>query len=275
MTEVLPQRIVPFYGDELIAVQDRHDTIFVLFSHLCDNLGLNRRGQTQRVQRHAVMNAGLVLVTVETEGGPQTVQCLRIDLLPLWLSGVQASRVKPELQDKLTHYQQEAAQVLWQAFKPQILVGELADSGEDNQTITHLQHIAEMGRAITALAEQQIELQRQQQHLTSRIDKAAHIIKEVQAQYSDVQIRLGVLEDTLHPATYVTDAQATEVSNAVKALAELLTGKGIGSYQSVFQELYRRFGVSSYKVIRKEQYSAALTFLDEWRRAASEQNPGS
>ncbi|NJO82978.1 MAG: hypothetical protein HC828_09275 [Blastochloris sp.] len=39
-------------------------------------------------------------------------------------------------------------------------------------------------------------------------------------------------------------------------------------YQGIFGELYRRFGVSSYKVIRVEQYASVLAFLDEWRRAA-------
>jgi hypothetical protein len=61
------------------------------------------------------------------------------------------------------------------------------------------------------------------------------------------------------------------VSNQVKALAELLTGKDKAKnhYQGIFGELYRRFGVSSYKLIRHSQYDAVLAFLDDWRKAAS------
>jgi uncharacterized protein DUF1016 len=44
MLDPLPQRLVPFYGDELIAVQNPDGTIFVLFKGLCDNLGLDRFG---------------------------------------------------------------------------------------------------------------------------------------------------------------------------------------------------------------------------------------
>ncbi|NJO83461.1 MAG: hypothetical protein HC828_12015 [Blastochloris sp.] len=53
-------------------------------------------------------------------------------------------------------------------------------------------------------------------------------------------------------------------------MAELLTNKETGKnhYQGIFGELYRRFGVSSYKVIRVEQYASLLAFLDEWRRVA-------
>lgn len=57
------------------------------------------------------------------------------------------------------------------------------------------------------------------------------------------------------------------MSNQVKALAELLTGKDASKnhYQGVFAELYRRFGVSSYKLFPQVKYQAVLAFLDDWR----------
>ncbi|MBA3946209.1 MAG: ORF6C domain-containing protein [Herpetosiphonaceae bacterium] len=270
MTDPLERRIVPFYGDELIAVQRTDSTIYVLFTRLCENLGLARRSQILRIQRHAVLTKGLVTLPVTTEGGPQEAQCLRLDLVPLWLSGLQAGRVKAEVQAKLVRYQEEVAVVLWQAFKPQMLVQPAGDAVGDGLALQQLQQIAEMGRAITRMAEQQIDLQRQQQALVQRLDGAARVIKDVQWHLSDVQVRLGVLEDQLQPASYVTDAQATEISNRVKALGELLTTQGPAKnhYQGIFAELYRRFGVSSYKTVQLEQYTAVLDFLEDWRVAA-------
>ncbi len=271
MIEALHQRIVPFYGDEVVAVQHPDSTVYVLFARLCENLGLTRSSQVRRVQRHAVLSKGLALLSIQTESGVQEIQCLRLDLLPLWLSGVHAGRVKAELQAKLVRYQEEAAVVLWQAFRPQIVVEETAIVPADQHAIvpvdTHaieqLQQIAEMGYAIARMAEQQIELQRQQQALSGRMDTAARVIK-------DVQVRLGILEDKLHPAAYITEAQAAEVSNQVKGLAELLTGAagGKNQYQGIFAELYRRFGVASYKLIRQEQYAQVLQFLEDWRAAS-------
>ena len=271
MSDVLQQQIVPFYGDELIAVQRADGNIFVHFGRLCDNLGLSRSPQVRRVQRHAVLNNGLTTLAVVTEGGSQAVQCLRIDLLPLWLAGLQASRVKADLRDKLVQYQQEAAVVLWQAFKPQILKDEGAYESVDDQVIQQLQHIVELGYAIARMGEQQIELQRQHQVLAGRMDSAARVIRDVQGHLQHVEVRLGVLEEQFHPASYITDDQATEVSNQVKALAEWLTGtdQAKNHYQGIFAELYRRFGVSSYKLIRQEQYAAVLQFLEEWRAAGS------
>ncbi|HSH77317.1 MAG TPA: phage antirepressor N-terminal domain-containing protein [Herpetosiphonaceae bacterium] len=272
MAEAVEQRIVPFYGDELVAVQQPDGAIFVLFARLCENLGLKREGQVRRVQRHAVLSDGFTTLNVRTEGGVQTAQCLRIDLLPLWMSGLQAQRVKAELQEKLIRYQKEAAMVLWQAFKPQIVVeGTALAPRDDSHALQQLQHIAEMGRAITRMAEQQIELQRQQTALASRVDAAARVIRDVQGHIASVEIRLELLEDQLRPSASITDVQATEVSNRVKALAELLTSTQAGKnhYQGIFAELYRRFGVSSYKLIRYEQYGEVLAFLEDWRLAAA------
>ncbi|MBX0328794.1 ORF6C domain-containing protein [Oscillochloris sp. ZM17-4] len=283
MSDSLARRIVPFYGDDLIAVQHPSGSIYVLFAKVCENLGLARRGQVLRVQRHAVLSRGLELLHVETEGGTQTLQCLRLDLLPLWLSGVQASRVRAELQDKLVQYQAEAAEALWREFRPQIIVAEAHAPAPDTAAVVQLQQIAEMGRAITAMAEQQIEIQRQQQLLAERLNKAGQVVRgmqgsiqNLQGDVRDIQVRLGVLEDRIHPASYITEAQASEVSNIVKALAELLAGKDRAKnhYQGIFGELYRRFGVASYRMIHMEQYDAVLAFLERWRAAGTVESPG-
>ncbi len=180
MTPPLPQRIVPFYGDELVAVQQPDGTIFVLFSRLCENLGLERTSQTRRVQRHAVLNRGLIALDVQTPGGVQALQCLKLTLLPLWLSGVQASRIKPELQEQLIRYQEEAADVLWQAFKPQILIEAPPEDRESALAIGQLEQIIEQSKAMQRMAEEQIALIR-------RMDAAARIVKTIQTDVAVVR----------------------------------------------------------------------------------------
>lgn len=63
-------------------------------------------------------------------------------------------------------------------------------------------------------------------------------------------------------------------------MAELLTGKAAkasrqqksqpNQYQAIFNELYRRFGVSNYKLIRLGQYALVLQFLADWKHACDE-----
>lgn len=262
MSHPLSQHLVSFYGDELVAVQQPDSTIYTLFARLCENLGLGRESQVRRIHRHAVLREGLITLTIETAGGPQQAQALKLALLPLWLSGVHVDRVKPELREKLTRYQREAADVLWQAFKSQILTERHTDdlTISTDAELVQLQQIAEMGRAIVRMAEEQIELRR-------RMDSAARAFQGMRHDLADVQVRLGVLEERVSTSSAIIDVQAAEVSNRVKALAELLTVKDNSKnhYQAIFGELYRRFSVSSYKLIQQTQYEAVLTFLDEWR----------
>ncbi len=112
------------------------------------------------------------------------------------------------------------------------------------------------------MAEEQITLIR-------RMDAAARIVKTIQADVGDVKVRLGVLEERLHPASYITDAQAAEVQSAVAAVAMALTKRDPSKnhFQSIHTELHRRFKAKSYSLIRIEQYAAVLAFLEEWDEA--------
>ncbi|MEN9936339.1 MAG: hypothetical protein RLZZ387_2918 [Chloroflexota bacterium] len=259
----LPQKVVVFHGDELIGAQTEDGTVYAPFNRLCENLQLDRYGQVQRIQRHEVLRDALVTLTLETSGGPQAVQCLRIDVMPLWLSGIQASRVRDaDLREKLVRYQKEAAVVLWQAFKPQILTEAPLADRESALAIGHLEQIIEQSRAMQRMAEEQIALIR-------RMDTAARVIKAVQTDVADVQVRLGVLEERLHPSSFITPEQAAEVQSAVAAIAMALTQRDPSKnhFQGIHGELHRRFRAKSYNLIRVEQYPAVLRFLEEWEQA--------
>jgi P22_AR N-terminal domain len=93
MSNSLPQEMIPFYGDELLAVQRSDGTIYVPLGRVCEKEELDQQGQARRIQRHIVLREGLETLSVQTAGGPQTVQCLKLTLLPLWLAGVQTSRI--------------------------------------------------------------------------------------------------------------------------------------------------------------------------------------
>ncbi len=51
------QKTVLFYGDELIAVQmEDSGSIYVPLPRLCDNLGIERKRQAQRIRDHEVLS---------------------------------------------------------------------------------------------------------------------------------------------------------------------------------------------------------------------------
>ena len=265
--DTLMTRSVRFYDDTLVAVQQPDGTIYVHFARLCDNLGLSRPSAARRVQQHEVLQDGFVTLRVVTDGGVQALQCLRVDLVPLWLAAISARRVKPELRVKVVRYQREAAQVLWQAFRPQVVPDEAVPVGT---ALGELQRIADLGRAITRLAEQQMDLEREQQRLDGRMDGAARVIRAVQSRLDGFELRLLTVEERTTPEAPINEGQAAEIKERVKGLAQLLTARDASKnhYQGIFAELYRRFGVSSYKLIPQAEYPAVLAFLDDWREVS-------
>jgi hypothetical protein len=114
---VLEQREVDFYGDELAAAQADDGRVYASLRHMCQALGIDTTGQRQRIQRHTVLAKGIGVCNLQTPGGAQSSYVLRVDLVPLWLSGIRTSMVRDEIRPKLERFQEEAATVLWEAFQ--------------------------------------------------------------------------------------------------------------------------------------------------------------
>jgi hypothetical protein len=264
------ERIVDFYGDRVAAALVPAGEIYVPARPIAEALGLAWASQNNRIQRDEVLARRVRKVLMHgADGKAREMVCLPLELLAGWIFGVTTSKVRPELREKLTRYREECYRVLWEAFRDRVVAVPGAVLAESD-AIAELQRIAEMGRAIARLADQQIELQRQQQHLGQRVDRAGQIVRVIQSDVAAIQVRLEMLEDTVRPGAPIAKAQAAEISQWVKGLAEQLTGmeKNRNFYQGIFGELYRRFHVTSYTEIPQEQYAAVLAFLDDWRRAA-------
>jgi hypothetical protein len=89
----LEQRVIPFMGDELAAALTESGGIFISLPGMCNALGLNVRGQTQRIRRTKELLVGLRRIPLMTRGGRQEINCLRLDQLGLWLAGIETARV--------------------------------------------------------------------------------------------------------------------------------------------------------------------------------------
>src|SRR5579859_257939 len=254
----ISEQSVDFYGDEIITALvdvEGRAVMYVPIQPICKYLGLAWSGQFERIQRDPVLAGEAQLIRVTRgysgsgRGRPDNV-CLPVEFLHGWLFGISASRVKPELRDKVITYQRDCYRVLWESFNAQVPA---------TPQITALEQIRATALAVAQLAEQQIEMETR---LTGRLDKAAEI-------FIGFDRRLKTLEKQISPATRISDDQAETISATVKALAELMNAKAPGKnhYQGIFSELYRRYGVSSYKNIRLEQYEKVLQFLEDWRKS--------
>ena len=254
-------RTVEFYGDAitgaLVRVGDESQ-VYVPIRSICDYLGLSWVGQRERIMRDEVLAEAVQFVRVtrtnnsERRGDPN-VLCLPLDLLPGFLFGVNAARVKAELRDKIIRYRRECFRVLWEAFRPAILpAAELAPRpGQSGAALAY-----ELATAVANLAREQMEAE---QRLGGRIDAMARWAKRTDERITALELRLTEDDEQ------ISEAQAAELALTVKTVANALLQHGAANgYQRVYGELYRRYSISSYKSLPRRRFQEALEWLRAW-----------
>jgi hypothetical protein len=85
---------------------------------MCDALQLERQGQVRRIRDDDTLADQLMPVRVETDGGAQTMEMLTAWAIPIWLTGIQPSRVAPKGREAIKAYKREAADALYRHFFP-------------------------------------------------------------------------------------------------------------------------------------------------------------
>lgn len=244
--QTLDQKTVDFYGDELAAARLDDGRIYASLRHMCQALDIDTTGQRQRINRHKVLNSGLGVCKLQTPGGLQDSYVLRVDLVPLWLTGIRTSAVNETVRPKLEKFQEEAAAVLWEAFQEGRLT---ADSSFDDLLASDslAAQAYRMAQAVMTLARQQLL---------------------IESRVVNVEGRLELIEAQMgRPDRFVTEDQASQISQAVKAVAMVLSkASGTNQYGSVYGELYRKFGITSYKQLPAARFEEAMAFLTEWHQ---------
>jgi hypothetical protein len=189
-----------------------------------------------------------------------------VDLVPLWLTGVSTNAVKEEIQDKLKRFQKEAAKVLWEAFQEGRLTADpefdaLPETAANKEAV-QAYHIAQ---AVMKLARQQLLIEAR---LSDRLNAHEYFLADHEERLENIESSLG---DT---GRNVTPDQASQISQAVKAVA-LALGKQTkrNEFGAVYGELYRKFGITSYKMLPARRFEEAMRFLTKWHEDASSELP--
>lgn len=106
---------VQFRGDTLFAIE-RNDGVFVAVKPINDRLGLVWSNQHRRIKRDPILSEGMAIMAIPSPGGEQETTCLSLRYLNGWLFGIDSSRVKPELRERVLAYQRECYDVLADHF---------------------------------------------------------------------------------------------------------------------------------------------------------------
>jgi hypothetical protein len=270
----LEQKTVLFYEDEITAVlvvEDDEQEVYVPVRPICDFLGIDWSSQRRRINRDPVLSEvtmSVVITATDIDAQsrrPQTssMLCLPLDFLNGWLFGVSAQRVKPEFRERVITYQRECYKILADAFQK---------TQEEETAVTPniaaLQQVKALGQALINLAEEQIEQEIRLSQTEQRLDQAVVVVGDLTKRVEAVESQLG------DPGRKVTPVQATDVSQAVKAVAMALSkASGRNEYGGVYGELYRRYEVPSYRELPASKYEDVMTWLNDWLQSITSDQP--
>lgn len=106
---------VDFHGQSIIAIKNGEE-IRVSVASICNNIGIQVEAQRKRIHRHPVLSKGESMMNFPSDGGYQEMLTLPLRLIPGWLMGIDANRVKSELRDAVIVHQEECFDVLANYF---------------------------------------------------------------------------------------------------------------------------------------------------------------
>lgn len=114
--------LIQFHGHDVVTIHEP-DGIYVALKPIVDAMGLSWQGQLERIKRDLVLSSTIrVTRMVAEDEKAREMVCLPLDMLNGWLFGVDARRVKPELQETVVAYQRECYRVLDAHFRGKALV---------------------------------------------------------------------------------------------------------------------------------------------------------
>lgn len=248
------QKEVVFYEDIIVAVRLLDSSIFIPVKPICDLLGVDWGGQYRRIQRDPVLSEEIQRIDVtSTRRGTQPMVCLPLDYISGFLFGLNADRVKPELRERVLRYQRECYKVLAEAFQEGRLTSDL-DFDDLLASDTPAAQAYKIASAIMKMARQQLMLEAQLGTHTAQLQDHEQRIEEIEATLGD-------------PGQHITPDQAMQISQAVKTVAIALEKKTKkNEYGAVYGQLYREFGITSYKQLPANRFDRAMKWLTEWYR---------
>lgn len=232
---------VDLMGDTVMAAQDNEGNIWAGINFFCRGLGMSKRQrdfQVEKVKADKTLSKGCTLLRAGVLDTANEVYALRLDFIPIWLSKITITKKmeqdNPKLADKLLEYQLKAKDILAAAFLPQQATRPLS-----------------VQEQIRLIAQGNIELEQ----------KIDNVKQDLEHFKQDMPV-LGIEE--------------SKITSAVrKAGVKILGGKESNAYNDkslrsklysdMYRELKRQFDVTTYKAIKHNQCSMALSVIETYK----------
>lgn len=277
----IEQKSIEFYGETLIALRDTQGTIWLPIRRLCEAIGVTLQGQLDRVERDPVLKEETQSVSVTlTDGRVFEMSCLPLKYVRAWLFGINASRVRPQVRDKLIQYQREVIEIIDRHFSRPVPTGmdeRIMEAMRDNalQQAKLWEVMIEEQRRLRAAEELLQEMDDRLGDHDRQLDDHAHALNELRTLQSQQSLLLTKFNDAIRllpaPSDVITPAQKSvikELVDDVVAAAQekgIRLGQGRNDYPAVWAALKLRFEVAKYDELTVAQFDACITWLKQWK----------
>lgn len=277
--EAHTQKTVPFMGDDLVAALTLLGDIYISLPGMCSALGLHTQGQLQRIQRTDELAKGLRRIPLDTRGGRQLTNCLRLDKVGLWLAGVETARVTGEFRTKLAAYHEELAPVAMRVFLQTVGVSPTAlPPRTDPRVIALAEQIDTLTATVTFLREHLeaiLATPGQLGDISHRLDQAVHLLESLVGQQQALVKRQEATEHLVAQiddrTQHLTPAHRRAVQTLVDQMVRSTKALPVPlTYARIYGRIKSRFQVGSYAEVPDDAFDHLLSYLrDELQRATS------
>jgi hypothetical protein len=187
---------------------------------MCAALGLSTQAQLRRIERTRTLAKGLRRISLLTKSGFQRVNCLRLDLIALWLAEAQTGSMKSGFRDKIEAYQEELASVATQVFMRVVgLHTAQVVPTEDTCIAALAEQIDTLTDIVTFLREHMQAMLEAQGHVSMRLVQAVQILEALAGRQQTTEDQVARIDER---TKRLTPAHAREVQLLVERIARVI-----------------------------------------------------
>jgi hypothetical protein len=280
------QDTVSLFGRPVVAVRLPDGRVAAVFTDLCRALGLDRASQARRVRTDDVIGDELLLAEVTVDEVAQPADVLTAWAVPVWLQGIQLSRLTAEKRPVILAFKREAANVLYQHFSRRGLaalpapdaVQQMvpATSGAPASQVAQLAaQIGELTDVVNLLGEHLaglLGLPGQVEGLSQQVSQAIVMLDALAERQDTTETQVTRIDERTQR---LTPAHARTVQELVDRMVRETARLPFPlTYAIIYGRLKHRFRAGSYKEIPDERFEELLAYLrDELSRATSGEAP--
>lgn len=183
---------VPFHGDALFLVNQDGEP-FVPMRPIVESMGLDWASQFTKIKQRFKSCVAMITMQLPGDNQRREVVCLNLRKLAGWLHTINVGKVRPELREKVSRYQEECDDVLYQYWtKGEVSNPRKKDHQSTATQLTPLRQTAErlittgMGRIypdIWKLVHKQFEVKHIHQLTPTQIGEAVEYLNALEGEY--------------------------------------------------------------------------------------------